>query len=159
MNAEHTIVKMLADRWFAGLKNFDTALDALSDEQLQRETAPGKNRGIYLLGHLVAVHDDMLRLLDFGAPLFPELRKPFLDSPDKAVADLPSAHELRTSWRKVNDIIAGKINSMQPNEWFARHTAVSEEDFAKEPHRNKLNILLTRTTHLAYHTGQMVLLR
>lgn len=159
MNAENTIVKMIADRWFAGLKNFDTALDALSDEQLQREVAPGKNRGIYLLGHLVAVHDEMLVLLGISPNLFPDLKPLFLHTPDKAVAVLPAADELRTSWRKVNDLIAEKINSMQPGEWFQRHTVVSEEDFAKEQHRNKLNVLLTRTTHLAYHTGQMVLLK
>ena len=33
------------------------------------------------------------------------------------------------------------------------------EDFIKEPHRNKLNVLLTRTTHLAYHAGQLALLK
>ena len=37
--------------------------------------------------------------------------------------------------------------------------ATIEEDFIKEPHRNKLNIILTRTTHLSYHTGQLALLK
>ena len=41
---------------------------------------------------------------------------------------------------------------------FEKHTAVSEEDFSKEPHRNKLNIVISRTSHLQYHTGQLVLL-
>lgn len=40
-----------------------------------------------------------------------------------------------------------------------KHSAVSEEDFAKEPHRNKLNLLLNRTNHLSYHHGQLVFLK
>jgi len=35
----------------------------------------------------------------------------------------------------------------------------SAEDFAKEPHRNKLNIIISRTSHLQYHTGQIALLK
>jgi hypothetical protein len=30
---------------------------------------------------------------------------------------------------------------------------------AKEPHRNKLNLLMNRTNHLSYHLGQLVLLQ
>ena len=32
---------------------------------------------------------------------------------------------------------------------------VSEEDFKKEPHRNKLNVMLSRVTHKASHLGQI----
>jgi hypothetical protein len=38
-----------------------------------------------------------------------------------------------------------------------KHTSVSAEDFAKEPHRNRYTILLTRTMHMALHFGQFVL--
>lgn len=33
------------------------------------------------------------------------------------------------------------------------------EGFAKEAHRNKLNIIIIRTTHLTYHTGRLILLK
>jgi hypothetical protein len=36
---------------------------------------------------------------------------------------------------------------------------VSEEDFAKEPHRNRFTLLLSRTGHLAFHLGQVVLVK
>jgi hypothetical protein len=48
---------------------------------------------------------------------------------------------------------------MDSKTWFERHTSVSEEDFLKEPHRNKLNVLLNRTNHQSYHFGQMILLQ
>jgi hypothetical protein len=159
MNSNKIIVKMLLDRWYAQIKNFETILNALTDEQLQKEIAPNKNRGIYLLGHLIAVHDDMLILLDMGEKIYPELHKTFISSPDKSIAEIPSAKELRLSWSKQCEVLKQKLEKLQAEEWFEKHTAVSAEDFIKEPHRNKLNIILTRTTHLAYHTGQFVLLK
>lgn len=154
-----TSLKMIFDRWNASIKSCDTLLDAISDEQLQKEIAPGKNRGIYLLGHLIAVHDDMLVLLDMGDKLYPELYEPFIKSPDKAISQLPAAAELRACWTNQCAVMKQKFDNLQPEAWFEKHTAVSAEDFAKEPHRNKLNIILTRTTHLQYHLGQLVLLK
>lgn len=152
-------LKMVFDRWNGALKNCDNLISGLSDDQLAREIAPGKNRGIYLLGHLIAVHDDMIILLGFGEKLFPEYNTPFIQSADKTVADLPSTKELRSAWNRMNEFLNDKFNTTQPSEWFEKHTAVSEEDFANEPHRNKLNIIITRTTHLTYHTGQLALLK
>ncbi len=159
MTRDQVMLKMVFDRWFASIKNCDALLNAVTDEQLQKEVAPGKNRGIYLLGHLLAVHDDMLILLNMSDKLYPELHKPFIDLPDKAVAEIPSAKELREKWSKQCEVIKEKFESLQPEEWFEKHTAVSAEDFIKEPHRNKLNIIITRTTHLQYHLGQLVLLK
>lgn len=159
MAQTETMVKMILDRWNGSIKNFDTIINSLDDETLEKEIATGKNRGIYLLGHLIAVHDDMLVLLDMGAKLHPELYEPFLKAADKATAQIPSVSELRDFWIKQCEALKQKFDSLQPDEWFEKHTAVSAEDFAKEPHRNKLNIIITRTSHLQYHTGQLVLLK
>lgn len=159
MDTTALMIKMVFDRWNASLRNWDALLDAMTDEQLNREIAPGKNRGIYLLGHMIAVHDDMLVLLDMGDRLYPDLHKPFLELPDKATTDIPDAQTLRDQWRRQCEVLSQKFASLQSAEWMERHTAVSAEDFQKEPHRNKLNIIITRTTHLAYHTGQLVLLK
>lgn len=159
MNTTQTTVKMILDRWEASVHNCDVLLKDLSDDQLQKETSPGKNRGIYLLGHLIAVHDSMLPLLNFGEKQYPELGKVFIDSPDKAVNEIPSAQELRSIWDKQVAYLKELMGRLTAEDWFKRHTAVSEEDFEKEPHRNKLNIILTRTTHLTYHTGQLIYLK
>src|SRR5688572_11106863 len=105
MTTTETMHKMVFDTWNALVKNFDTALDALTDEQLEKEIAPGKNRGTYLLGHLLAVHDDMLVLLDMGDKLYPELVEPFIKSPDKTVSDIPSAATLRGYWSKQKEVL------------------------------------------------------
>jgi hypothetical protein len=159
MKTDEIMIKMVLDRWYAQIKNFENELSSITDEQLQKEISPNKNRGIYLLGHMIAVHDDMLPILNFGDKLYPELHEPFLKSPDRSVNEIPSAKKLRECWNQLNEELTQKINSLQPNEWFQKHNAVSAEDFIKEPHRNKLNIIITRTSHLSYHLGQFVLLK
>ncbi len=159
MTTTDIFLKMTFDRWNGALKNWDNALNSLSDEDLQLEIAPGKNRGIYLLGHMIAVHDDMFVLLDMGQKLYPELYEPFLKSADKAIDQIPTAAELRSFWTKQCEVLKQKMESLTPEQWFEKHTAVSAEEFAAEPNRNKLNIIVTRTTHMTYHTGQLVLLK
>jgi len=158
MISSELLVKMVIDRWNGSIANLNKHINSLTDEQLQKEISPGRNRGIYLLGHLIAVHDEMLKLLDMGEKIFPELFESYIKQADKASTQTLTASELRAMWEKQNDHIQEKFEKLTPEEWFEKHTAVSEEDFAKELHRNKLNIIITRTSHLQYHTGQIVLL-
>jgi len=152
-------VKMVLDKWNATIKQTDDLLKNLSDEQLFREVAPTKNRGIYLLGHLTAAHDLMFRLLDLGNALFPDYKAIFLDKPDKVISGLPTVHELKQSWTDVNMQLGNHFKVIPSDEWFLRHTAISPDDFEKEPHRNKLNVVLTRSHHLSNHLGQLILLK
>lgn len=158
MTNEEIFVKMAIDGWQQQINATNSTFEKISDEQMMNEIAPSKNRGIYLLGHLVAVHDRMLPLLRFGDALYPELTPVFIEAPDKAVADLPSVSQLREQWKTVNERLADHFGSLSPADWLSRHASVSEEDFVKEPHRNRLNVLLSRTSHLSNHRGQVVLL-
>jgi hypothetical protein len=94
-----------------------------------------------------------------GEKLYPELYEPFLKSADNAKNQIPTATELRIFWAKQCEVLKQKLDSLKPEEWFEKHNAVSAEDFIKEPHCNKLKIIITRTTHLAYHTGQLQFLK
>jgi len=157
MTQSEMAVKMVLDRWNGSIVNTNKLLNEITDEQLMNEVAPGKNRGVYLLGHLIAVHDDMLILLGMGEKLFPELYEPFIKQADKANTMIPISEELRAMWDKQNEVLQAKFAAEA--DWYAKHTAVSAEDFVKEPHRNKLNIIITRTSHLQYHSGQLALLK
>jgi hypothetical protein len=152
---ESLFVQMAMMSWQTQNTRLDDLLNKLSDEQLMNETAPGRNRGIYLLGHLAAVNDGLFKILDLGERLHPELDAVFLSTPDKSGQTMPTIKELKNYWKEINNAITVKFNAMRPQDWFEKHTAVSEEDFAKEPYRNKLNVLLNRTAHQSYHLGQM----
>jgi hypothetical protein len=159
MEKQFFIIQQVVDNWNTQLKAANKLLSELSDDQLMHEIAPGKNRGIYLLGHLTAVHDHMISLLGLGETLYPELIPIFIRTPDKTVADIPSATILRANWIKVNDVLNAHFSKMNADQWLSKHSSVSAEDFIKEPHRNKLNVLISRTTHLANHFGQLLLLK
>ncbi|MGZ4033721.1 MAG: DinB family protein [Bacteroidia bacterium] len=159
MNSREDIIRKIAlDSWTNQIGRATKLIEGLTDERLAGEIAPGRNSGIYLLGHLTAVHDAMIPLLGLGEKLFPELEEVFLKNPDKSALKKPSAAQLRKYWNEVNALLSSKFENFTIEEWFGKHTSVSEEDFKKEPNRNRLNVVLGRISHLTYHTGQLALL-
>ena len=152
------LVKMILMAWDAQNNYFKKLISSLTDEQLAKEIAPRKNTGVYLLGHLIAVSDGMLPLLGFGDRLFPEMEEVFINNPDKSGQGFPPVTELKQRLEAVNTKLNDHFKSTEVNEWLSRHTAVSPEDFVKEPHRNKLNVVINRTGHMAYHIGQLRLI-
>jgi len=153
------VIQMTLTAWTQQNKRFGDLIAKLSDEELSREAAPGRNTGTYLLGHLTASSDGMLKLMDLGEKMYPEMEDVFLRSPDGSGKEMPSLPELRNRYHVVTDALNAHFSKMSTEDWLSRHTAVSEEDFAKEPMRNKLNIVISRTIHLASHMGQMLYLR
>ena len=153
------LVKMTLTAWDTQNSYLNKLVASLSEEQLTKEIAPGRNTGIYLLGHLVAVSDAMLAVMGFGDRLFPALENVFIHYPDKSGLPMPSVAELKENLEAVNKKLAMHFQAATTEEWFSRHMSVSPEDFAKEPHHNKLNIVISRTGHMAYHLGQMQLLK
>jgi DinB superfamily len=159
MNQQELMIKMALDAWNVYISRTDTLFNELTDEQLANEVAPGRNTGVYLLGHLAAVHDGLFPLFSLDEKLFPELEDIFIKNPDKSGLQKPTTKELRKYWLEVNTKLTERFNQFTADEWFQKHAAVTTEDFAKEPHRNKLNVLMNRTNHLANHLGQLVFLK
>ena len=101
----------------------------------------------------------MFSLLDIGERLHPELDEAYIANPDKTHPDPLSAADLKAAWTEVNAKLSAIFERLTPADWLQKHTAVSDEDFAKDPTRNRLAILLSRTSHVAFHTGQAVLVK
>jgi hypothetical protein len=158
MTTEALLVDSALRSWKQNIDRADKFFTGLTEEQLLREVAPGKNRLIYLWGHLTAVNDLMIPLLGFGKRLHPQLDALFLSNPDRSQPNIPSGAELRSIWDEINNVLATEFARLSPAEWTQRHTSVSEEDFEKEPHRNRVAVLLSRTAHLSYHLGQAILI-
>ena len=83
-SSNELFVKMALDAWNIQIDRTNKLFNALSDDQLSQEVAPGRNSGIYLLGHLTAVHDALFPLLGLGEKLYPELDEIFIKNPDKS---------------------------------------------------------------------------
>jgi hypothetical protein len=157
MTPDQSAAATAVSAWKQNVERADKFFSALSEQRLQTEIAPGKNRLIYLWGHLIAVHDAMLPLLGLGPRLHPELDDAFLKNADRVVAGDRSAAELKRQWDEVNGALLKGFGAFTASEWSQKHTAVSDEDFAANPLRNRLAILFSRTGHVAYHLGQAVL--
>lgn len=159
ISEKELIVQMLLTSWNKHIEQFNKFMEPLTAVQIAQEIAPGRNSGLYLLGHLTAVTDGMIQLFGLGERLHPELDNPFLRNPDKSGFEYPSFETLKAQWTEVHEALNKGIAGMTADDWLGRHTAVSEEDFSKEPHRNKLNVLISRTNHQEYHFGQIKLLQ
>lgn len=157
MTHDEIFAKTTINTWKIVVDRLDQMFSSLTDQDLQTEIAPGRNRVFYLLGHLTAVHDRLFPLLRFGERLHPELDEDFLTNPDRTSPDRFSADELRRAWSEVNQKLMAAFVALPPEEWLTRHDAVSEEDFAKEPLRNRLAVLQSRTAHAGGHMSQISL--
>ena len=157
MTNEGSYVALGLKVWKGQLDRADKLFGGLSSEEVLREITPGRNRLLYLWGHLTAIHDAILPLLALGERLHPQFDAAFVSTPDKSKADIPSHEQVRQAWKTVNAELWKGFEKMSWSDWLQRHTAVSEEDFAKDASRNRFAILLSRTNHLSYHLGQAVL--
>ena len=157
MTNEELLCSAALNSWKIVLGRFDQLIAALTDEQLQKQVAPGKNRLFYLLGHLTAVHDRMFPLLGIGERLHAELDEPFLTNPDGAIVDPVSASDLKKAWGEVNNKLTESFETFTTSDWLSKHTAVSEDEFAKDPGRNRIAVVMSRTNHLSFHSGQAIL--
>jgi hypothetical protein len=117
------------------MSRFDKTLGDLTDEQLQQQVAPGKNRVFYLLGDLTTLHDRMFPLLGLGDRLHPELDDTYIE---------------------VNNKLTAAFTGFALQDWLKKHAAVSEEDFVNDPERNQLAFAISRTNHASYHSGRAI---
>ncbi len=141
--------------WKRTIESINRLLSALTDDELLMEVAPRRNRVYYIVGHLAAHHDRLLAMLGIGERLHPELDKSFIENPDRTSPDELSPAEVRQALVEVNESLTRGIEAMAPLDWLKRHAAVSEEDFAKDPKRNRIAVLQSRTGHAMYHAGQL----
>ena len=159
MSTEDSFIDAALRGWKSNVERVDNLFGTLSAEQLEQQVAPGKNRLIYLWGHPTAVNDGLLPLLGIGKRLHPELDAMFVSKPDRSAELTVTAQSLKSAWDKINQKLWEGFSKFSPADWVGRHTAVSEEEFKRQPNRNKFTVLLARTAHMSYHVGQAMLAR
>ncbi len=102
MTAEKSLIDSALRGWKFNVEQAEKLFGGLSPAQLEQEVAPGKNRLIYLWGHLAAVNDRLLPLLGVGERLHPEFDGMFISNPDKSVPLTVAAQSLKTAWQQIN---------------------------------------------------------
>lgn len=144
-------------QWDTYNNRMQKLLDTISDENFNKPVAPGVNSPSWILGHLVDTDDKLLELFGIRSRLFPDLEKIYHHERGANQAGHLTKDQLITQWKAILAELNRAFKSMSENDWHSRHVAVSEEDFKKEPHRNKLNVMLSRVSHKASHLGQIAM--
>src|SRR5258708_31099297 len=98
MGNEGSYVALGLKTWNAQIDRADKLFAGLSSEEILRAIAPGRNRLLYLWGHLTAVHDAMLPLLSLRERLHPDCDVAFVSHPVISRADIPSPAQARQAW-------------------------------------------------------------
>ena len=116
---------MVVDSWYSTVKRANALFDKLSDEEMMNEVAPNRNRGIYLIGHLAAVNDMLLPLLNLREQMYPELKSSFIRTPDNPEVQPFTVAQLRQYWAAVNSELQKHFNNLTDDEWL-KNTILSQ---------------------------------
>jgi hypothetical protein len=158
MEQQNAIISQLLTQWNKDVAAMTGIFETQGEGNAFKEVASGRNSVVYLLGHMLAVHDRLVEALDAGERQFTQLDKTFLEDAD-AKRDYPPYDALLAGWKKTSETVAAIFAKQDIAGWLSRHHYVSEADFQKEPHRNRLAILISRLAHLNTHLGQLKLLK
>ena len=152
------LIEMVLNQWKSSNKRIEKVFDSITEKQFSTPIAKDSNTAGWLLCHITSVNDNLFPLLDIGDLMYPHLSS-LLGKKELYPKDCITVSELKDAWVSINLKLEKSFSNMAPGQWFERHTSVSEEDFKKEPHRNKLNVLMSRTNHQAHHAGQLALIK
>lgn len=144
-------------QWNAYNRIMQKTLDAISEENFHKSIVPGGNSPSWIMGHLVDTDDALLKLFGIRERMYPELAAIYHHERGGNQTGHLSKNELTSKWNAIVAELDRVFKGMSEKDWLARHMAVTEEDFKKEPHRNKLNVMLSRVTHKASHLGQIAM--
>jgi DinB superfamily len=152
-----TTLEICLLQWNTYNRIMQKTLDSITEENFYKPIVAEGNSPSWLMGHLADTDDALLTLFGIRERMFPELAKIYHHERGTNQTGHLSKAELITKWKTIIGELDRVFKSMSESDWHARHMAVSEEDFKKEPHRNKLNVMLSRVTHKASHLGQIAL--
>src|SRR5580698_2862343 len=123
MTTEKSLIDSTLRQWKFNVERAEKLFGDLSAAQLEQEVAPGRNRLIYLWGHLAAVNDALLPLLGIGERLHPEFDGMFISNPDKSVQVTVPVQSLKTAWQEINQKLWDGFSQFSASDWTERHTA------------------------------------
>lgn len=137
--------------WISGI------IEPLSDEEFKMELSPGKNHGVWLMGHLVTSDDDFSMFMGKGEVMFPQYYEVFGQGSKLLPPDsYPPVSELKDAWKKVCDKNRKIYSELTDDELQQPHALV--KDFEKDYFKTKERVIMAWQLHQLYHAGQLGIL-
>ncbi len=132
-------------------------INSLTDEEFEMELSPGKNRGVWILGHMITSDDEFSVFMGKGDLLFPYYPELFgQGSKLQPLQSYPEVSELRQQWNDVIEKNKNIYENLKDEELEQPHNNIVEgkEDFFK----TKARVIMAWHLHQMYHAGQLGLL-
>ena len=117
MTLETSLIDSAVRNWRSNVDRAGNLFGNLPQEQLLQEVAPGKNRLIYLWGHLTAFSDALIPLLGFGDRIHPELDLMFVSNPDRTVPTILLGEDLKIIWQQTSEILWTSFTKLSVADW------------------------------------------
>lgn len=157
---ENPIIKRFAEQYDSMADWVGMNIAPLSDEEFRWELSPGKNHGVWLLGHLITSDDDFSLFMGRGEMLYPEYPAIFGEgSKLQPVENYPDVSLLKEQWKNVvrkNKKVYAELKDAELDE---RHGLIkSDEDFEKDFFKTKFGVITHWQLHQMYHAGQLSVL-
>ncbi len=151
-------VETIHQQWQTVTYIINEQLKALTDEELGRELAPGKNHGLWLLGHLITSEDFYNKYLRGEKLCFPEYEKLCgMGATLLPPGDFPKPAAMREHWQQVLDRNEKLLSELTDEDWDQPHCQPGggeEGDFFK----TKGGFITFMSSHEMYHSGQLGIL-
>ena len=152
-----TIIEISLLQWDTYNRRMQKVIDTITDQNFNSAIVANGNSPSWLLGHLADTDDKLLELFGIKNRMFPELEKIYHHDRGTNQTSHLSKEDLNTKWKAITAELDNAFKSWSESDWLSKHAAVTEDDFKKEPQRNKLNVLLSRVAHKASHLGQIAM--
>ncbi|MEO6694749.1 MAG: DinB family protein [Ignavibacteria bacterium] len=132
----------------------DTYINMMNDEDFETELSPGKNHGVWILGHLITSDDDFTFYMGKGNYLFEEYQDLFgQKSRLKKVSEYPPVTKLKEQWRLVCEKNKKVYESLSDNVLDEIPENMSDE--MKSYFSTKGKVVMAWQLHQMYHCGQL----
>lgn len=133
-------------------------IKTLSDEDLKKSYAEGKNHGVWILGHLIESEDELSKFLGKADMLFPEYEETFgQGSTLEKVENYPFISKLREQWSIVLEKNKGVLSNMLDSELDEPHCMPMDSSLS-DFFKTKGRCMMIWILHQMYHTGQLAIL-
>ena len=154
---ENTLSKQFQRQHEMMIEWVNGTIDPLSDDEFKLEIYPGKNHGVWILGHLVTSDDDFSMFMGKGEVMFPEYYEIFgqgskLQPPDK----YPDVKSLRVKWDEICEKNRKIYSELKDEDFDKPHAMIKNYD--TDYFKTKGRVIMAWQMHQASQAGQLAVI-
>ena len=151
---ENVLAKKFYQQYVMMIEWVDIYIKMLTDEEFEMELSPGKNHGVWILGHLITSDDDFSYYMGKGSFMFPEYQDLFgQGSKLQSVKNYPEVSKLREQWKLVCEKNKKVYESLRDKDF--GEASENMTDDMKKIFPTKEKVVMAWQLHQMYHCGQL----